>query len=115
MLGKGPAVMYMNFHGRGTLGGLIPNPKLNRYINDLAERSGIRTQKEVIIGVITDDAFTQHVGTEGVVMSHLSIPLRYTHTPCEVASMNDIDDTTRLLKEIVYDYTKKISFKRGNK
>ncbi|NIS80085.1 MAG: M42 family peptidase, partial [Anaerolineales bacterium] len=30
-IGKGPAIGMYEFHGRGTLGGLIPNPKLCRY------------------------------------------------------------------------------------
>ena len=112
-LGKGPAIMYMNFHGRGTLGGLIPNPKLNRFMEKLARENEIPTQKEVIIGVITDDAFTQHVGDEGIPMGHLSIPLRYTHSPAEAASVKDIDDTTNLLIKIAEGFTADTDLSRG--
>ncbi|MBR2577716.1 MAG: hypothetical protein IKE38_02180 [Erysipelotrichaceae bacterium] len=106
--GDGPAIMYMNFHGRGTLGGLLPNPKLNQWMEKVAKDAKIPTQKEVIIGVITDDAFTQHTGTEGIPMSHISIPLRYTHSPCEAASIKDIDLTTKFIIEIAKKYTKKV-------
>lgn len=112
-LGAGPAVMYMNFHGRGTLGGLLPNPKLNRFIEKTAKENGIAVQKEVIIGVITDDAFTQHVGTEGIPMAHLSIPLRYTHSPAEAASLKDIDATTKLLIKIAEGFTADTDLNRG--
>lgn len=112
-LGNGPAIMYMNFHGRGTLGGLLPNPKLNRLIEKTAGNNKIAVQKEVIIGVITDDAFTQHVGTEGIPMAHLSIPLRYTHSPAEAASMKDIDATTTLLIKIAEGFTADTDLSRG--
>lgn len=112
-LGGGPAIMYMNFHGRGTLGGLIPNPKLNRFMEKLARENGIRTQKEVIIGVITDDAFTQHVGDEGIPMGHLSIPLRYTHSPAEAANLQDIDATTNMLIKIAENFTADTDLSRG--
>ena len=112
-LGDGPAIMYMNFHGRGTLGGLIPNPKLNRFIEKLAGDNQIPVQKEVIIGVITDDAFTQHVGEEGIPMGHLSIPLRYTHSPAEAASAEDIDNTTKLLLKIAEAFNHHTDLSRG--
>lgn len=112
-LGRGPAIMYMNFHGRGTLGGLIPNPKLNRFMENLAREGGIPTQKEVIIGVITDDAFTQHVGDEGIPMGHLSIPLRYTHSPAEAANVHDIEATTNLLIKIAEGFTADTDLHRG--
>ncbi|MBS6397104.1 MAG: M42 family peptidase [Clostridiales bacterium] len=112
-LGGGPAIMYMNFHGRGTLGGLLPNPKLNRFMEKIAEENKIAVQKEVIIGVITDDAFTQHVGEEGIPMGHLSIPLRYTHSPAEAANIKDIDATTNLLIKIVEGLTADTDFSRG--
>ena len=111
--GDGPAIMYMNFHGRGTLGGLLCNPKLNVWMNKIAKEAKIPTQKEVIIGVITDDAFTQHTGTEGIPMSHISIPLRYTHCPYEAASISDIELTSKFCIEIAKNYTKKVDLSRG--
>ncbi|MBR0461585.1 MAG: hypothetical protein IJJ00_02570 [Erysipelotrichaceae bacterium] len=112
--GRGPAVMYMNFHGRGTLGGLLCSPKLNQFMLDVAKAAKIPTQKEVIIGVITDDAFTQHVGTEGIPMSHISIPLRYTHSPVEAAAKKDIELTSKFLIEIAKKYAaNKVDLSRG--
>lgn len=112
-LGNGPAIMYMNFHGRGTLGGLLPNPKLNCFLEKLARENQIPTQKEVIIGVITDDAFTQHAGDEGIPMGHLSIPLRYTHSPAEMASVKDIDAVTNLLIKIAEGFAADTDLSRG--
>lgn len=112
-LGKGPAVMYMNFHGRGTLGGLLPNPKLNVFLEQTAKEEHITCQKEVVLGVITDDAFTQHAGTEGIPMAHLSIPLRYTHSLCEMASQDDIEACAELMLASACRFGKNVDLRRG--
>lgn len=112
-LDKGVAIMYMNFHGRGTLGGLLPNPKLNAFLEKTAAEEGLKCQKEVVIGVITDDAFTQHAGTEGIPMAHLSIPLRYTHSLAEVASRQDIEDCISLMLASAYKFDKTVNLRRG--
>lgn len=36
-LGAGPSIGLYSFHGRGTLGGLIPNPKLVKHIKEIAK------------------------------------------------------------------------------
>lgn len=112
-LGKGVAIMYMNFHGRGTLGGLLPNPKLNAFLEQTARDEKLSCQKEVVIGVITDDAFTQHAGTEGTPMAHLSIPLRYTHSLSEVACRQDIEDCTKLMVASACRFGKNTDILRG--
>lgn len=112
-LGKGPAITQMNFHGRGTLGGIIPNPKLRRFIELVAEDLKLPYQREVIVGVITDDSFTQMTGTEGVAMGHISVPLRYTHSPIETADLRDIEACSKLLNEIVKRFNKQINIDRG--
>ncbi len=113
VLGKGPAVLYMNFHGRGTLGGLLPNPALNAFLELTAKANGIPFQREAIIGVITDDAFSQYVGTEGIPMAHLSIPMRYSHAPVEVALKSDIEYTIQLLCAAAQAFGSDVSLLRG--
>jgi putative aminopeptidase FrvX len=112
-LGGGPAITQLNFHGRGTLGGIIPNPLLRQFIESIAEEIHIPYQREVIVGVITDDAFTQLSGVEGVATAHISIPLRYTHSPVETANIQDIEYASLLLNETISRYSKKVSINRG--
>lgn len=112
-LGKGPAITQLNFHGRGTLGGLIPNPRLRRFMELTAEDIKVPYQRETVIGVITDAAFTQLTGSEGVAMAHISIPLRYTHSPVETADIRDIEYGSMLLNEIVSRYDSKLDLRRG--
>ena len=111
LLGK--AWQYMNFHGRGTLGGLLPNPKLNAFLEKTAKEEHITCQKEVVLGVITDDAFTQHAGTEGIPMAHLSIPLRYTHSLAETACQKDIEDCAKLMLASACKFGKHVDLRRG--
>ncbi|MCL2006867.1 MAG: M20/M25/M40 family metallo-hydrolase [Treponema sp.] len=112
-LGKGPAISYFNFHGRGTLGGLIPNPKLTAFIADSTSKLKIKCQHEVSLGVITDDAFTQLTGTEGVAMAHISLPCRYTHTPRETIDLRDLKEAIALCCETAAAFDSKLDLSRG--
>lgn len=112
-LGRGPAITQMNFHGRGTLGGIIPNPKLRRFIESTAEELKIPYQREVVIGVITDDAFSPFTGHEGVAATHISVPIRYSHSPIETADLQDVEATFKLLTEVVDRFNKNVDLKRG--
>lgn len=96
---KGPAVTYMNFHGGGTLAGVLPNLELVKKYENLAKKLGINLQKEIAPGVITENAFGLFENEKGIKVVNLSIPTRYTHTPFETASINDIEELYQLLKE----------------
>lgn len=112
-LGKGPAVLQMNFHGRGTLAGLIPHPKLRLFIEDTIEEMKIPYQRQVIIGEITDDAFTFVLGKYGCAMAHISIPMRYSHSPIETSDLRDIEAGIKILTEIVDRFDHSIDLTRG--
>jgi putative aminopeptidase len=88
-LGGGPALTYMNFHGRGTLAGVLPDKQLLTVFNKIAKDNGIQIQKEVATGVITENAFILFEN-EGTSVANVSIPTRYTHTPFESIHMNDV-------------------------
>ena len=112
-LGKGPAVLQMNFHGRGTLAGLIPNPKLRLFLENMMDSMNIPFQRQVIIGEITDDAFTLVLGKKGVAMAHLSIPMRYSHSPIETCDLRDIDAGMIVMREFVKRFDRSLDLRRG--
>lgn len=112
-LGKGPAVLQMNFHGRGTLAGLIPNPGLRLFIERTIEELKIPYQRQTIIGEITDDAFTLVLGRQGVAMAHLSIPMRYSHSPIETADLRDIEAGIKVITEVVSRFGSNVQLERG--
>ena len=112
-LNGGPAITQMNFHGRGTLAGLIPNPHLRLFMENTLDEMGIPWQRDMAIGVITDDAFTLMSGTQGTAMAHLSIPMRYSHSPIETCDLRDIEAGIMALDTIVSKFDHKLDLRRG--
>ena len=110
-LGKGPAVSAYSFHGRGTLGGVIPNPKLRKLIEEYAIKAGINIQKNVLYGGLTDASFLQLEGN-GIPSIELGFPARYTHTPLECCNMLDILKLIQLLEGFILDLPDKVDLSR---
>jgi len=94
--GGGPVIGHYTFHGRGTLCGLIPNPKLRQYMADTAERLGIAVQHSVFLGGLSDTSYLAVV-REGIPAVDLALPIRYTHAPIEVGSLPDMEQLILLL------------------
>lgn len=99
-INNGPAITYMNFHGRGTLAGVLPSIPLAKEIEKIAKEFNIPLQKEVATGVITENAFIIFEN-EGVSVANLSIPTRYTHTPFEAIHVRDVELTVELLTKFI--------------
>jgi putative aminopeptidase FrvX len=100
-LGEGPTLSRLSFHGRGTLGGLVPHPALVRAVEDAGERSVVPLQHDAMIGVITDAAFVPMATAEGVAAVGIGIPCRYTHSPIETAQVSDLEQAVDLLTELI--------------
>ena len=94
----GPAFTYLNYHGRGTLNGIVPNEALVHFLERTCEKNQIPYQREVCRGLLTETAYVAISGTKGVATASVSIPTRYAHTPVETASLRDIQSTIKLLK-----------------
>jgi len=94
--GGGPVISHYTFHGRGTLNGLIPNPKLRQYITKIAENSELPIQHNVFLGGLGDTSYLAVI-REGVPCVDLAFPARYTHSPIEVGSRPDMEQLIRLL------------------
>lgn len=103
VIGKGPALTYMNHHGRGTLAGLVPNIKFLSLLEEIAQKNDIPIQREVALGVLTETAYILFENSKTVV-ANISIPTRYTHTPIEVISLEDIMNCYSLLSKFLKEY-----------
>ncbi|MGF7059456.1 M42 family metallopeptidase [Brassicibacter mesophilus] len=103
VIGKGPALTYMNHHGRGTLAGLVPNIKFLSFIENICKENNIPVQREVALGVLTETAYILFENSKTVV-ANISIPTRYTHTPVEVVSLEDILYCYNLLSNFLKKY-----------
>lgn len=110
---RGPAIKMMDFHGRGTLGGLFSSPKLRRFIEAIAKKEGIPLQREVIVGLITDPAFQLYLGEKGYAIAGLSIPHRYSHAAIQMCHETDIAQTIQLVKATASTFTPQVDLSRG--
>ena len=97
-LGDGPAVKIMDFHGRGSLNGLLVPEFLVDWIEGAARAAEIPTQREVVVGVVTDGT---HLPSLGIPTAALAVPTRYTHSPSEVVSLSDLGQTADLCEQLV--------------
>lgn len=95
-LGRGPVVHLHSFHGRGTLGGVLPPQWLVNFVVTAAQESDIAIQRASFFGGITDGAFAQHLH-RGIPTIEIGIPTRYTHSPVEVCSLRDLQSLVLLL------------------
>lgn len=81
------------------------SPILNREMSDklieIAESSEIPYQLEPISGATGTNADNIAVTKSGVKTSVVSIPQRYMHTPNEVISLDDVENTAKLICEYI--------------
>lgn len=109
--GGGPVMSMYNFHGRGTLNGTIPHPAIVRLFEQAAEENGIPFQRLASIGWLTDNAYLQ-LEENGVMSIDLGFPGRYTHGPCEVADLKDIDGLCGWVFAFLHSINAKTNFER---
>jgi putative aminopeptidase len=110
--GGGPVISHYTFHGRGTLNGLIPNPKLRQYVADTAARLCVPVQDSVFLGGLADTSYLAVAG-EGIPALDLGIPIRYSHAPIEVGSLPDLEHTVVLLAEAIRGIDQHLDLSRG--
>lgn len=110
----GPAIKMMDFHGRGTLGGLFSSPPLRRFIEQVARESEIPLQREVITGLLTDSAFQVYLGDKGYTVAGLSIPHRYSHSSCSMCHKIDIRQAIELTTMIARQLDSTVDLTRGS-
>lgn len=111
-LGGGPVISTYTFHGRGTLGGLIPNPRLVSFFRTAADQNRIPYQLNVSMGLLTDASFLQVKG-EGVHCIDIGFPTRYTHAPVETASVQDMNSTVELIVKTLSKLPADLDLNRG--
>lgn len=111
-LGGGPSIGMYTFHGRGTLGGLIPNPKLVKQIQQVARENDIPLQQAVFMGILTDASFSQ-LENDGIPMVDLGYPARYTHAPVEAVDLRDVEQLVCLLERLLPACDHNLDLTRG--
>ncbi len=92
-LGKGPAILIKD-------GGMIAHPAVRDLMIQRAKKGHIPYQLEVFDRGTTNAAAVQLVRS-GVPSGCLSIPCRYVHTPSEMVDERDVENSVRLLLEVL--------------
>jgi putative aminopeptidase FrvX len=103
-LGGGPVIGTYTFHGRGTLNGLLPSPRLVQVVEAAASRIAMTVQRHATVGMLTDSSYVQFVG-DGVAAIDLGWPTRYTHTPVETCQLSDLEQLRDLTCAVVDSFT----------
>lgn len=111
-LGRGPVISLYSFHGRGTLGGLIPHPQLVKFVENIARREGIPYQRSIFFGGLSEASFLP-VLREGIPAIDIGVPCRYTHSPNEMVAISDIEATINLMTRVLRNIDEKFKLKRG--
>lgn len=89
--------------GKGAMIGIAPSLSKdfsNRLIN-LAKSEEIPYQLEIMNGETGTNADCIGVTANGVKTVTVSVPLKYMHTPVEVISLSDIDNTAKLIAKLL--------------
>lgn len=81
--------------------GSIPNRKLNKLLEECAKKKKLDIQYEVWPARTATDGDTVIKTNFGEPVALFSIPLRYMHSPVEVASKQDIDSMIEILSEFL--------------
>jgi len=90
-LGKGPAITAMDRS-------FIADRRLVRLLTGTADALGIPYQmKQSSVG--GTDAGVIHLAREGVPSAAVAVPCRYIHSPASLLSLEDLDNTVRLMRE----------------
>ncbi|HZT54035.1 MAG TPA: hypothetical protein VE995_06610, partial [Gaiellaceae bacterium] len=66
-------------------------------LHDTAEAEGIPFAVEVSRGHTYTDADAVYLSRRGIPTGLVSVPLRYMHSPVEVADLEDIEQAVRLI------------------
>ena len=99
-LGGGPAVKHYDFHGRGALAGYIAPPNLAARLHAAGAEISVATQREAIVGLVTDAAEIASL-PEAPVVACLSVPVRYTHAPIEMLALDDLAGLVAMAEHVL--------------
>ncbi len=101
-LGSGPVIER----------GAILNPRVFELLYEAAEAEGIPYTIQSSARSTGTDADAFHVSRAGIPTGLLSVPLRYMHSPVETVSLEDAENTARLVAAFARRLTPGTSFAR---
>ena len=101
-LGKGPIIVC----------GPTYHPRMQALILETAQARGIALQRQVRTRGNGTNAWPMRMARSGAAVGLLSIPLRYMHSPVEVISLHDVEQTIELLVATLLSMPAALNFQR---
>ena len=98
-IGKGPVLPLLS--GGGARGNLMA-PQMKDLIMKYAKKTGVPIQLSVM-SKGTTDLSSIHLVKEGILGAAITFPRRYSHSPVEMADLNDFEGGFKLLEAMVRD------------
>ncbi len=92
-LGQGPAIKVKDHL-------MLSDPKVVKWMERIAQKTKIPTQREVLTGGSTDARAIQ-ITRSGVPAGGLVIPCRYIHSPSEMIDYDDVENAVKLLTALL--------------
>jgi len=99
-LGKGPAITVMDRS-------FIADRRLVRLLTETAQELEIPHQVKQP-GLGGTDAGAIHLAREGVPSATVAVPARYIHSPVSLLSLEDFENTVRLMRESLFRLTRDV-------
>ena len=91
--------------------GSLPNKILNKKLLEAAKKLNLPIQEEVWPARTCTDADTIIKTNDGTPIVLFSIPLRYMHSPVEVASYKDVESMIEIISELIVDLDENLDLK----
>ncbi|MBQ9959276.1 MAG: M20/M25/M40 family metallo-hydrolase [Oscillospiraceae bacterium] len=110
-MGKGPAISLYNFHGRGTLNGVIPHPAMVRLFEDTAEETGLPLQRVAMLGGLSELAYMQ-LENDGICGIDVGVPGRYIHSQVETCDLGDMEGALEITEAAIRAVNAEMSLER---
>lgn len=95
-LGEGTAIKILD-------GMTICDTRMVKYMTQIAEKNGLKHQKEILPAGGTDTAGIQRMTPGGSIAGAISIPTRHLHQVIEMADKDDINESIKLLSYCLSD------------
>jgi len=92
--------------------GTALHPRVSELLHDTAEREGLPFTVESLGRMTGTDADAVHISRAGIPTGLVSIPIRYMHSPVELASLADIEAGAKLIAAFAQALEPSMSFAR---
>jgi tetrahedral aminopeptidase len=109
-LGKGPVIRMYDCYPQ-TLSASWTHPVLRELLPNIAEKEGIPYQMDVMGKTFLDSSTLQFTGA-GIPTASICFPRRYSHSPTEIAHLDDIENSVLLLIATLEELAKGVQFDR---